>query len=144
MGVPVSIKDNIYVKDSRTTFGSKLLEDETTTEDAPVTQRLRQAGAIIVGRTNSPEFGWKGVTDNRVFGATRNPWNTDLTPGGFQRRRGRLPSRPGWGRSPSERTAAGRCESPHRSPASWDTNPHTDASPPGRAHRSDHFVTSEA
>ena len=81
-GVPVSIKDNIYVKDSRTTFGSKLHEDDITDDDAPVTERLRRSGAIIVGRTNSPEFGWKGVTDNRVFGVTRNPWNLDLTPGG--------------------------------------------------------------
>ena len=81
-GVPVSIKDNLYVKGWRTTFGSKLLEDNVTTEDAPMTERLRRAGAILLGRTNSPEFGWKGVTDNRVFGTTRNPWNLDLTPGG--------------------------------------------------------------
>jgi aspartyl-tRNA(Asn)/glutamyl-tRNA(Gln) amidotransferase subunit A len=81
-GVPVSIKDNLYVKDSRTTFGSKLHENDITREDCPLVERLRKAGAIIVGRTNSPEFGWKGVTDNRVFGITRNPWNTDLTPGG--------------------------------------------------------------
>jgi aspartyl-tRNA(Asn)/glutamyl-tRNA(Gln) amidotransferase subunit A len=81
-GVPVSVKDNLYVKDSRTTFGSKLQEHDVTREDCPLVERLRQAGAIIIGRTNSPEFGWKGVTDNRVFGVTRNPWNTDLTPGG--------------------------------------------------------------
>jgi aspartyl-tRNA(Asn)/glutamyl-tRNA(Gln) amidotransferase subunit A len=81
-GVPISIKDNVFVKDSRTTFGSRLHENNVTTEDAPVTARLRQAGAIILGRTNSPEFGWKGVTDNRVFGVTRNPWNLELTPGG--------------------------------------------------------------
>ena len=81
-GVPVSIKDNLYIKDVRTTFGSKLLEDNVTAEDAPVIERLRKAGAILIGRTNSPEFGWKGVTDNRVFGITRNPWNVDLTPGG--------------------------------------------------------------
>ena len=81
-GVPVSIKDNIYVKDCRTTFGSKLLEDQVTRKDAPVVERLRKEGAIIIGRTNSPEFGWKGVTDNLLFGATRNPWNLDLTPGG--------------------------------------------------------------
>jgi aspartyl-tRNA(Asn)/glutamyl-tRNA(Gln) amidotransferase subunit A len=81
-GVPVSIKDNLYVKDSRTTFGSKLQENDVTREDCPLVERLRRAGAIIIGRTNSPEFGWKGVTDNRVFGITRNPWNLDLTPGG--------------------------------------------------------------
>lgn len=81
-GVPVSVKDNIYVKDCRTTFGSKLLESDVTLFDAPLVERLRAAGAILIGRTNSPEFGWKGVTDNRVFGTTRNPWNLDLTPGG--------------------------------------------------------------
>ncbi len=81
-GVPVSIKDNLYVRNSRTTFGSNLQENDVTQDDCPLVERLRKAGAIIVGRTNSPEFGWKGVTDNRVFGITRNPWNLDLTPGG--------------------------------------------------------------
>lgn len=81
-GVPVSIKDNIYVKGCRTTFGSKLLENDVNSVDAPLVERLRAAGAILIGRTNSPEFGWKGVTDNRVFGVTRNPWNLNLTPGG--------------------------------------------------------------
>jgi aspartyl-tRNA(Asn)/glutamyl-tRNA(Gln) amidotransferase subunit A len=81
-GVPVSIKDNIYIKGCRTTFGSKLLENDVTAVDAPLVERLRAAGAILIGRTNSPEFGWKGVTDNRVFGITRNPWNLELTPGG--------------------------------------------------------------
>lgn len=81
-GVPVSVKDNLWVRGSRTTFGSKLLENNVTAEDCPAVERLRQAGAIIIGRTNSPEFGWKGVTDNRLFGVTRNPWNLKLTPGG--------------------------------------------------------------
>ena len=81
-GVPVSIKDILYVRDSRTTFGSQLFAENVTREDAPSIERLRQAGAIFVGRTNTPEFGFKGVTDNRLFGATRNPWNPVLTPGG--------------------------------------------------------------
>ncbi len=81
-GVPVSIKDNLYVKGVRTTFGSQLLKDFVPDKDAPIVERLRNAGAVIIGRTNSPEFGWKGVTDNLVFGATRNPWNLELTPGG--------------------------------------------------------------
>ena len=81
-GVPLHVKDNLFVAGSRTTFGSKLLEQNITTEDCPAVKRLRAAGMIIMGRTNSPEFGWKGVTDNRVFGITRNPWNTKLTPGG--------------------------------------------------------------
>jgi aspartyl-tRNA(Asn)/glutamyl-tRNA(Gln) amidotransferase subunit A len=51
-------------------------------EDAPVVERLRQAGAIMLGKTNTPEFGWKGATDNRVFGPTRNPWDPAKTAGG--------------------------------------------------------------
>lgn len=81
-GVPVSIKDLIYVRNVRTTHGSKLFETNITTEDAPSVERLRKAGAVLLGKTNSPEFGFKGVTDNRVFGITRNPWNIALTPGG--------------------------------------------------------------
>ena len=81
-GVPISIKDILYVRDSRTTFGSRLFADHVTREDAPSIERLREAGAIFVGRTNTPEFGFKGVTDNRLFGATRNPWNPSLTSGG--------------------------------------------------------------
>ena len=81
-GVPLHVKDNLYVAGSRTTFGSKLFEHNITIDDCPAVKRLRAAGMIVMGRTNTPEFGWKGVTDNRVFGITRNPWNTNLTPGG--------------------------------------------------------------
>lgn len=81
-GVPYHVKDNLWVRDSRTTFGSKLQEDDITPDDCPAVERLRNAGLILLGRTNTPEYGWKGVTDNRVFGITRNPWNTAVTPGG--------------------------------------------------------------
>jgi aspartyl-tRNA(Asn)/glutamyl-tRNA(Gln) amidotransferase subunit A len=81
-GVPLHVKDNLYVAGSRTTLGSKLWEKNVTAEDCPAVERLRKAGMILIGRTNTPEFGWKGVTNNRVFGITRNPWNTKLTPGG--------------------------------------------------------------
>jgi aspartyl-tRNA(Asn)/glutamyl-tRNA(Gln) amidotransferase subunit A len=81
-GVPLHVKDNLYVAASRTTFGSKLFEKNVTADDCPAVRRLRAAGMIVIGRTNTPEFGWKGVTDNRVFGITRNPWNLQLTPGG--------------------------------------------------------------
>ena len=80
--MPLHVKDNLFVAGSRTTFGSKLMETNVTAEDCPAVERLRKAGMIVIGRTNSPEYGWKGVTDNRVFGITRNPWNTQLTPGG--------------------------------------------------------------
>jgi len=81
-GVPVTIKDLLSVKGVRATSGSKLFENNIATVDAPVVERLRVAGAILLGQTNTPEFGWKGVTENRIFGTTRNPWNTELTPGG--------------------------------------------------------------
>ncbi len=81
-GIPVSIKDLVATKGVRTTFGSKLYEDFVPDDDAPVVARLKQAGAIILGKTNTSEFGHKGVTDNPVFGVSRNPWSLDHTPGG--------------------------------------------------------------
>jgi len=81
-GVPVSVKDLIPTKGVRTTWGSRLFEDFVPDADAPVVERLKQAGAIILGKTNTPEFGYKGTTDNLVFGLTRNPWSLAHTPGG--------------------------------------------------------------
>ena len=81
-GVPVSVKDIVAVGKSRTTSGSRLFEDHVSPDDAPSIERLRKSGAILIGRTTTPEFGWKGVTDSPLFGITRNPWNTELTPGG--------------------------------------------------------------
>jgi Asp-tRNA(Asn)/Glu-tRNA(Gln) amidotransferase A subunit family amidase len=81
-GVPISIKDNFWTAGERTTFGSRLLADFVPPEDAPSVARLRAAGAIVVGRTNLPEFAWRGSTDNRLFGESRNPWDVTRTPGG--------------------------------------------------------------
>ena len=81
-GVPVSIKDVVVTRGIRTTRGSRLYEDFVPDEDSPIAGRLRAAGAILLGKTNTPEFGWKGVTDNQVFGPTRNPWDLERTPGG--------------------------------------------------------------
>jgi len=81
-GVPVSIKDLIFTKGIRTTFGSKIFENFIPEKDAIVVQRLKAAGAIVLGKTNTPEFGYKLVTDNLLFGVTRNPWNLNLTSGG--------------------------------------------------------------
>ena len=81
-GVPVSIKDLTFTKGIRTTSGSKIYENFVPEQDAIIVERLKAAGAIIIGKTNTPEFGFKGVTDNRLFGATRNPWNLGLTSGG--------------------------------------------------------------
>ncbi len=81
-GIPVSIKDLTPTKGIRTTWGSKIYEHHVPDEDALAVQRLKAAGAIVVGKTNTPEFGAGGNTFNAVFGATRNPWNPALTCGG--------------------------------------------------------------
>ncbi len=82
LGVPVSIKDVTPVKGVRTTRGSLLWRDWVPTEDAPVVERLRAAGAIIIGKTNTPELGWKGDSGNRLIGPTYNPWKLNRTAGG--------------------------------------------------------------
>ena len=81
-GVPVGIKDVTQVAGLRTTFGSPLYKDHVPDEDALVVQRLRAAGAIILGKTNTPEFAAGGNTWNDVFGRTRNPWNPAKSAGG--------------------------------------------------------------
>jgi aspartyl-tRNA(Asn)/glutamyl-tRNA(Gln) amidotransferase subunit A len=81
-GVPIPIKDNVFTKDVRTTFGSKLYENFVPDRDAILVERLKNAGAVILGKTNLPEFGLVGITDNPVFGKTVNPWNLNRTSGG--------------------------------------------------------------
>ena len=81
-GIPIGIKDVTLTKGMRTTFGSKLFEDFVPDEDAAVVERLRAAGAIVLGKTNTPEFAFGPITVNAVFGATRNPWNLALSAGG--------------------------------------------------------------
>ena len=81
-GVPVSIKDLTPTRGIRTTWGSKIFEHHVPDADALIVQRLRAAGAIVLGKTNTPEFGAGANTFNTVFGATRNPWNLALTCGG--------------------------------------------------------------
>jgi Asp-tRNA(Asn)/Glu-tRNA(Gln) amidotransferase A subunit family amidase len=81
-GVPISFKDLTLTAGIRTTFGSKALEHFVPAEDALIVERARKAGAIVMGKTNTPEFGCKGVTDNKIFGHTRNPWNPERNAGG--------------------------------------------------------------
>src|SRR2546428_8183863 len=81
-GVPVSIKDLVLTKGIRTTFGSRAFADYIPTEDALIVQRLKAAGAIILGKTNTPELGAGGNTKNALFGPTRNPWRLSHTCGG--------------------------------------------------------------
>jgi amidase len=81
-GVPVGIKDVTPVAGLRTTYGSPIYRDHVPTEDALVVERFRKAGAIIIGKTNTPEFAAGGNTWNDVFGRTRNPWNPGKSAGG--------------------------------------------------------------
>ncbi|MCL5935356.1 MAG: amidase family protein, partial [Firmicutes bacterium] len=81
-GVPVLIKDNIFTRDIKTTFGSLLYENFVPVEDAILVKRLKDAGAIVAGKTNLPEFGLVPVTDSLVSGTTFNPWDLGKTCGG--------------------------------------------------------------
>jgi aspartyl-tRNA(Asn)/glutamyl-tRNA(Gln) amidotransferase subunit A len=82
-GVPVTVKDAILARGWPTLRGSKTVDPrQPWNEDGPAVARLREHGAILLGKTTTPEFGWKGVTDSPLSGITRNPWNLALTPGG--------------------------------------------------------------
>ena len=82
-GVPATIKDLVLMRGFPTRRGSRLLADAPPdTEDGPATARLKEAGAVILGKTTTPEFGWKALGDSPLSGITRNPWNLDRTPGG--------------------------------------------------------------
>ena len=82
-GVPISIKDLLYTVDRPTLRGSHTIDPAGPwPDDAPAVARVRAAGAVIIGKTTTPEFGWKGVTDNPLTGATGNPWDPTRTSGG--------------------------------------------------------------
>jgi len=82
LGVPVAIKDLVLTKGIRTTFGSQVFADNIPEHDSAIVSRLKEAGAIILGKTNTPEFGYTGITDNLLFGRTNNPWDLARTSGG--------------------------------------------------------------
>lgn len=82
-GVPASVKDLLITKGWPTLRGSKAVDPKQAwEEDAPCVARLREEGAVLLGKTTTPEFGWKGVTDSPLTGITRNPWDPSKTPGG--------------------------------------------------------------
>ena len=81
-GVPISIKDLELTKGVTTTMGSALFSDRVPDMDSIVVERVKASGAIILGKTNTPEFGQSGTTENKVGEPCRNPWNTERTPGG--------------------------------------------------------------
>jgi Asp-tRNA(Asn)/Glu-tRNA(Gln) amidotransferase A subunit family amidase len=126
-GVPFSVKDLVFTKGVRTTMGSLIFADQVPGEDAVPVRRLREAGAVLVGKTTTPEFGHKPFTDSPLFGVTRNPWNLACGPG-----------LPPWGpppprsradrpRSPSAPTAAARSGSPPPAAASSGSSPRSGA-----------------
>ena len=82
-GVPITVKDAIITKDWPTLVGSKTADAaKSLMEDAPPVARMREQGVILLGKTTTPEFGWKAVTDSPLTGITRSPWNPAVTPGG--------------------------------------------------------------
>ena len=118
-GVPIAIKDLTPTKGKTTTFGSYAYKDWVPDYDALVVQRLRDAGAIMVGKTTTPEFAFSSLTDSPLWGITRNPWNPDRT------RRAARPAAPPPPWSPAAcrwrkaRTPAARCASLPLTAAAW-------------------------
>ena len=81
-GIPISVKDLELTRGVRSTMGSMVFQDRVAEMDSVVVERVRQAGAVILGKTNTPEFGQSGTTENKLGEPCRNPWNTERTPGG--------------------------------------------------------------
>ncbi|MGH7311524.1 MAG: amidase, partial [Candidatus Rokuibacteriota bacterium] len=81
-GIPFSIKDLTMTRGVRTMSGSHAYRDRVPDVDAPIVQRLRASGGIMIGKTTTPEFGWKAIGDSPLTGITRNPWNPGMTTGG--------------------------------------------------------------
>jgi aspartyl-tRNA(Asn)/glutamyl-tRNA(Gln) amidotransferase subunit A len=81
-GVPTTIKDTTNVKGWPTRYGSHATDETPAAEDAPVVAKLRAAGMAVLGKSTTPEFGWKALTDSPLQGTTRNPWNLGHSPGG--------------------------------------------------------------
>jgi aspartyl-tRNA(Asn)/glutamyl-tRNA(Gln) amidotransferase subunit A len=81
-GIPFTIKDLVFTRGLRTMSGSRIFEHRVTDVDAPYVRRLKEAGGIMIGKTTTPEFGWKALGDSPLTGITRNPWNPGMTSGG--------------------------------------------------------------
>jgi hypothetical protein len=107
-GVPIGVKDLEEVAGMATTFGSKAFRDNLAVEDAIEVARLRAAGAIVIGKTNTPEFGHSAFTRNLLFGLTRNPWNLERTRRADRQAAARRRWQAGWFRSRPRQTPADR------------------------------------
>ena len=118
-GVPIAIKSNVPVAGLCMNFGSKFLAGHRPGHSAYLVRRLREAGFVIVGTTNMPEFGILPTTEPRHTGATHNPWDLDRTPGRLVGRRGRRGRRRACSRWRTATTAAARCGSPPPAAGSW-------------------------
>ncbi len=88
-GIPLGVKDLEDAAGLVTSQGSLPFRDRVATRDSTQVERLRAAGAIVLGKTNAPEFGYTALTKNLVYGVTRSPWNLERTPGGSSGRLGR-------------------------------------------------------
>ena len=134
-GVPVSIKDVFLTRGWPTLRGSKTIDRKGPwLEDAPAVARLREAGAVLIGKTTTPESAWKGVTDSPLTGVTRNPWNPRKTPGGSSGGAAAAVAS-GMGRLPWAPTAAARSAFPARSRVCSASSPRSAAFPRGRLRR---------
>ena len=100
-GVPIAIKNNRPVEGLRATIGCSLLAEHVAENDCNITRRFKEAGFVIVGSTTLPEYGILPVSEARIFGPTRNPWDLQRTPGGSS-------GGSAWCRSPTATTAAAR------------------------------------
>src|SRR5207248_5094386 len=81
-GVPTTVKDVMVARGWPTRRGSKTASTQAAEQDAPMVARLREHGAVLLGKTTTPEFGWKPIGDSPLTGITRNPWSPGHTPGG--------------------------------------------------------------
>ena len=116
-GVPVTIKDLVLMRGFPTRRGSRMIDPVPDIEDGPAVARLREAGAVILGKTTTPEFGWKAIGDSPLTGITRNPWNLGAHAGRQQRRRRRRLRRRHRAACMSAATAPARSASRRPSPA---------------------------